>query len=134
MRERFVDKTFRPATRRMIDKANDIIAEYQRDGYTLTLRQLYYQFVARGEIENTERSYKRLGSIITDGRLAGLVDWESIEDRGRGVLSWLINEDETEAHAEALRASIEEKYPGRGPWSRERHERENPRRSRGWLV
>lgn len=81
---------------KLIDTANTIIGEYNRDGYTLTLRQLYYQFVARGLIENTERSYKNLGNAITDGRLVGLIDWYAIEDRGRGVNPWLIEEDERE--------------------------------------
>lgn len=67
----------------IIDKANEIIKEFEDDGYTLTLRQLYYQFVSRDIIENSDKSYKRLGSIITDGRLAGLIDWDSIEDNHR---------------------------------------------------
>ena len=69
----------------MIGQANTIIADYQAQGYRLTLRQLYYQFVARDLIPNTMRSYKRLGSIINDGRLAGLIDWTAIEDRTRHV-------------------------------------------------
>ena len=51
----------------------------------LTLRQLYYQLVSRDLIPNTERSYKRVGSIINDARLAGLIDWSAIEDRTRNV-------------------------------------------------
>lgn len=31
----------------MIDQANEIIEVYQGDGYDLSLRQLYYQFVSR---------------------------------------------------------------------------------------
>lgn len=34
---------------------------------------------------NTDQSYKRLGGIITDARLAGLISFERIEDRGRVV-------------------------------------------------
>lgn len=79
----------------LVDRANTIIAEYRRDGLTLTLRQLYYQHVARGLIENTERSYKNLGKLISDGRMAGLISWDAIEDRGRGVKGWLIEEDES---------------------------------------
>ena len=80
----------------LIETANAIIAEYQRAGYTLSLRQLYYQFVARDLIPNTERSYKNLGNLINDGRMAGLISWEAIEDRGRGIRPWLIEEDEQE--------------------------------------
>lgn len=61
-------------------RANSILAEYQRQGYRMTLRQLYYQFVARGFIPNSQRDYKRLGEILNRGRLAGLVDWNSMED------------------------------------------------------
>lgn len=80
----------------LIKTANAIISEYQRAGYTLSLRQLYYQFVARGLIPNTERSYKNLGTLINDGRMAGLISWLAIEDRGRGIRPWLIEEEEGE--------------------------------------
>lgn len=92
----YVNINFADKRAALIETANGIIAEYSGDGYTLTLRQLYYQFVARGLIENSERSYKNLGTVISDGRMAGLIDWLAIEDRGRGVLPWLIEEDERE--------------------------------------
>ena len=85
MKERFIDKNFRAATLAIIITANKIIEEYRDQGFILTLRQLYYQFVARDLIPNTERSYKRLGSIVNDGRLAGLIDWLAIEDRTRNI-------------------------------------------------
>lgn len=78
---------FRAATRTMIDAANKIITEYAAAGYDLTLRQLYYQFVSRDLLGNTQANYKKLGSIINDARLAGLIDWNSITDRTRGVES-----------------------------------------------
>lgn len=70
-----------------IDKANAIIAEYAAQGFELTLRQLYYQFVSRDFIANNQREYKNLGDIINDARLAGLVDWEAIVDRTRNLQS-----------------------------------------------
>lgn len=85
MREAFIDKKFKPTSLAIIQHANDIIAEYQAAGYVLTLRQLYYQFVARDLIENSQRSYKRLGSVINDGRMAGYIDWNAIEDRTRNL-------------------------------------------------
>lgn len=83
MKHTYLAKTFRPATMALIDTANDIIEEFAEDGYDLTLRQLYYQFVSRDIIANKQTEYKRLGSIINDARLAGLVDWDSIVDRTR---------------------------------------------------
>jgi len=79
----YIEKRFSAATLADIDRANAIIAEYTEQGFPLTLRQLYYQFVSRGLGENTDRAYKRLGGIISDGRQAGLIDWEVIEDRTR---------------------------------------------------
>lgn len=85
MKETYIRKNFRKDTLAIIEQANRIIAEYHAQGFSLTLRQLYYQFVARDLVPNTERSYKRLGSIINDGRLAGLIDWEAIVDRTRNL-------------------------------------------------
>lgn len=83
MKTCFVTKKFSRDTVNIIETADEIITDYEDRGYNLTLRQLYYQFVSKDIIENTERSYKRLGSIVNDGRLAGLLDWESITDRTR---------------------------------------------------
>jgi hypothetical protein len=79
------------AALRTIEQAEAICADYARQGYDLTLRQLYYQFVARDLIPNTQQSYKSLGSTINRARLAGLLDWDYIVDRTRnlrGVSHW----------------------------------------------
>lgn len=81
----YIEKRFRSETLEIIDQANAIITEYEAQGFDLTLRQLYYQFVARDLIPNTQRDYKRLGSIVNDARLAGLIDWASIVDRTRNL-------------------------------------------------
>lgn len=67
----------------LVKTCNGIIAEYQAQGFTLTLRQLYYQLVSRDVIANKQTEYKRLGSIVNDARLAGMIDWLAIEDRTR---------------------------------------------------
>ena len=74
---------FRTKTLEIIQKANEIIAEYAAEDYDLTLRQLYYQFVARDIIPNRQSEYKKLGSVVNDARLSGLIDWNSIVDRTR---------------------------------------------------
>jgi hypothetical protein len=71
----------------LIEVCNKIIREYTDAGYILTLRQLYYQCVSRDIIPNKQSEYKRLGSIVNDGRLAGLIDWNALEDRTRNVRS-----------------------------------------------
>lgn len=83
----YIYKKFRQESLNLIEKINSIINDYQRQGYSLTLRQVYYQMVARDIIPNNERSYKNLGNLINDGRLAGVIDWKSIEDRTRNLQS-----------------------------------------------
>lgn len=76
---------FRSKSLDLIRLVNEVIGEYKAQGYELTLRQTYYQLVARGYIPNNERSYKNIGSLINDGRLAGLIDWCAIIDRTRNL-------------------------------------------------
>jgi hypothetical protein len=93
----------------LIEQANSIIAEYDALGFDLTLRQLYYQFVSRDIIPNKVTEYKRLGSVINDARLAGLVDWDSITDRTRnlrGVNTWRSPSDIVRACAEQFKINL----------------------------
>lgn len=93
----------RASSRAVISQANVIIAEFARMGFVLTLRQLYYQFIGLDAFPEDRRwrwtgskwvrdpngtknalpNYKWLGTLISDGRMAGLIDWDAIEDRVR---------------------------------------------------
>lgn len=66
-----------------LEVVNSIIEEYAEEGYTLTLRQLYYQLVSRDIIPNRVQEYAKLSTLLVKGRMAGVVDWEAIEDRIR---------------------------------------------------
>lgn len=92
----YVPKTFNAEHERIITQANAILINYEKQGFDLTLRQLYYQFVSRDLFPtdwadkstgstNNERSYKKLGSIVNDARLAGHIDWTHITDRTRSM-------------------------------------------------
>lgn len=87
MKEAFIEKRFSASSLDIIKKADTICREYMAQGLTLTLRQLYYQFVSRDWLPNKQTEYKRLGSIINDARLAGMIDWEAMEDRTRNLES-----------------------------------------------
>lgn len=82
---KYKDIKFQGKSLETIERVNFIVTEYSDQGYELTLRQVYYQLVARGYIPNNERSYKNLGNLINDGRLAGLIDWYAIVDRTRNL-------------------------------------------------
>jgi hypothetical protein len=77
----------RAVSRRLVEHANVIIEDYAAKGFTLTLRQLYYQFVTRNLLSNNDKSYGKLGAAVTLGRVCGLIDWNAIEDRLRAVIT-----------------------------------------------
>lgn len=85
MRQSFIYWNPRGPAQQIVQQANEICANYQRQGYDLTLRQLYYQFVARDLIPNNQRSYKSLGNTVDKARLAGLLNWSYIVDRTRNA-------------------------------------------------
>lgn len=83
MKELFITKRFSDSNMKLIGTVNGILEEYQAQDFKLSLRQAYYQLVARGFIPNTQQSYKSIGNLISNARQAGLVDWGMIEDRNR---------------------------------------------------
>lgn len=83
--EQFSTRRFHPKTIGLIHLANEIIERLASQGYSLTLRQLFYQLVSKDVILNKQSEYKRLGEILNDARYAGLVDWDAIEDRTRNI-------------------------------------------------
>ena len=97
-------KSFTPAAMQVVREADRICAQYARQGLRLSLRQLYYRFIATdafpdsryftdGKVDpgntsgrgtkNCLQNYKWLGNLVADARVAGLIDWDHIEDRGR---------------------------------------------------
>lgn len=66
-----------------LEQINSIIKDYQNEGYVLTLRQLYYQLVSKDIIPNKQEEYSKLSTLLKEGRMGGIIDWEAIEDRLR---------------------------------------------------
>ena len=82
----FTDWTPRTqGTKDLLGHALGIIEDYADQGIQLTVRQLYYRLVAGGALENNHKRYKSLIDLIGNARMAGLIDWDSIVDRGRVV-------------------------------------------------
>jgi len=107
MREAFKYREFNKVAMGMIAQCASIMRTYDAAGFDLSSRQLYYQFVARdifpadrkwswtgsrwvkdpaGTI-NAEPNYKWLCDLVSEARLAGLLDWDMIKDRGRLTVS-----------------------------------------------
>lgn len=83
MLEVYRRRNFGDAAKKRIRTCNTILDDYQAQGLRLTLRQLYYQLVTKNVIVNSEKEYKKLGSLVSDARLAAEMDWGAIEDRVR---------------------------------------------------
>ncbi len=67
----------------VIEQMIEICEEYDRQGYKMSLRQIYYQMVIENYIPNLEIVYKKLSGIKGEAFYSGQIDWEIIEDRGR---------------------------------------------------
>lgn len=115
-RECYVEKNFNRQSMALINYMNVIVRDYQSQGYVLTVRQLYYQLVARDVIENTLQSYKRTASLINDAKLAGLIDWDAIEDRTRAFVTgshWTTGSSIIRGAAAGFRIDMWENQPAR---------------------
>lgn len=104
-RIQYIEKTFRDAGMYIISHADKICRENQEAGFDMTLRQLYYQFVANdlfpddwtwswngrkwvrdpNGTKNADPNYDKLGVIINEARLAGYLDWDYLVDRTRNL-------------------------------------------------
>jgi hypothetical protein len=85
MKEKFIDTHFSQKRKGLLRKVEEIMDLYDSQGYYLTVRQLYYQLVAKNIVENSIGSYKSLVDLVRDGRYAGLLDWDIIRDRNRSA-------------------------------------------------
>ena len=83
MKEQFRSIKFQKKNLNLLEKIKQILKEYDEKGIKVTLRQLYYQLVARGLISNNIKDYAKLSGLLTNARYTGLIDWEAIEDRTR---------------------------------------------------
>lgn len=59
------------------------ILDEMREHWPLTIRQLYYQLVAREIVPNRNSEYKKASRLLTKARLLGEIEWDAIEDRSR---------------------------------------------------
>ena len=67
------DRVWSTTKEEVIEHIVSIIDDFVSQGYILTLRQLHYQLVAKNWIINHDKTYKRLGEIVTDCKYAGVI-------------------------------------------------------------
>lgn len=79
----YSSRSMHGSSRRLLDQMIGITEDYERRGYKLTVRQLYYQLVSRNVVPNSMSSYQRTSKVLLTGRMTGQVDWDIIVDRAR---------------------------------------------------
>ena len=78
-----------------LNKVQEVLTELH-DYKPLTLRQIYYQLVGKGCIENTVSQYNMLSKLIKWARIDGHISWGDIEDRVRvyhDLTGWANSQD-----------------------------------------
>ncbi len=83
MKQQFRDIKFQKKNLILLGNIKEILEEYSMKGIKVTLRQLYYQLVARDLIPNKVSEYAKISSLLTNARYTGDIDWSAIEDRTR---------------------------------------------------
>jgi hypothetical protein len=76
------------ATFSVVEQANTIIREYQAQGFLLTLRQPFYQFVARGLLENLFAQYGSAASSATRATPVDRLGARGVDRVTRNVAFW----------------------------------------------
>ena len=84
--EKYINKNYEKDALFLIKKSKEILAPYINDGMFVTLRQLFYQLVTLGVVENKKGEYKKLTDTMRDARLSGDIDWDVIIDRTRSLI------------------------------------------------
>ena len=69
------------------DRAEKVlsVADEMRNYWPLTLRQIYYQLIAKGFIDNNRSQYTMLSTLVKWMRIDEMISWEVLEDRTRRV-------------------------------------------------
>jgi len=102
----YLPHNFNYATERLIGECNAVLENLTGQGYLPTLRQLYYQLVSKNIIANKQSEYKKLVDVCNKGRLAGLIDWDHLQDLTRdlrGLSHWDNPADIIAASAQSFR-------------------------------
>lgn len=113
-------------TSELLNASHEIALRYRGMGLDMTLRQLYYQLVATGQIHNNDKSYKRLGGVLTRARYEGRFPLDLLVDRTRTVNpgAYVCNDDSIDDALRRARQSVA-RFPdwflSRGRWFGQPH-------------
>ncbi|MBA7656354.1 hypothetical protein ES703_64278 [subsurface metagenome] len=97
----------RPPRKKIIESMISVFREYNPGEdleNKMTLRQIFYQLVARQVIENHHKEYKRVKEALVHARKSGMIPWSWIEDRTRQPRTFPMWRDLSEFSEDVLRS------------------------------
>jgi hypothetical protein len=97
---RFFKYNFRKKTLELLERIKLLLAGEYRDSLPLTLRQLFYIVISQpnAPLQNTYNDYQRLCRDLRNARYAGVIPFETIEDRTRYTSNLPFNLDDAISH------------------------------------
>jgi hypothetical protein len=97
-------------TLRIVEEAQVVLAAHN----PMTVRQVYYQLVARQVIDNNRGQYQAVSNALVDARKEGIIPWNWIEDRlrrPRTVSMWQNLSDFAQTARASYRRDVWETQP-----------------------
>jgi hypothetical protein len=85
MKLKFIEHSFNKKSMGLITALGPLTEEYMNKGWKMTTRHAYYKLVSLNLIQNTEKSYNSVKTLIDNAKQAGLLDWAAFEDKQRVV-------------------------------------------------
>lgn len=85
----------------------EVVEKFQRQGYTASIRQIYYQLVSHYGLPNTKDGYDKVQELLVHARRGGYVPFNSIVDRGREIDGRLRGNGENETVEEGIASCIQ---------------------------
>ena len=72
-------------TELQLERAENVktVTKELRSYWPLTLRQIYYQLVSKGQVKNNKSNYNMLSKLIKWMRIDEKLPWDALEDRSR---------------------------------------------------
>lgn len=85
-----------------------VVDKFQSQGYTASIRQIFYQLVSHHGLSNTQDSYDKVQDLLKYARLGGYVSFSAIVDRGREIEGDHRGQGKNETVEEGVLACVEE--------------------------
>lgn len=77
-RVKYVKKEFRDEKAALVPHIQRVFDEYAAMGYVLNARGIAYRLEGQGIIRKTEESFQQVETVVKEGRLMGLFDWDGL--------------------------------------------------------